>query len=70
MKYRRDFCDDCVFIIDFFIVRDLDDVVYCKKFVDDFFEVGVYIVDVSFFVCLRIVLDEVVVERVIFIYMV
>lgn len=70
LGYRRDFCEDCVFMIDFFIVRDLDDVVYCKKLEDGFFEVGVYIVDVSFFVCCGIVLDEVVVERGIFIYMV
>lgn len=49
-KDRRDLTNHCIFTIDPKTARDLDDAVSIRALGDGFFEVGVHIADVSFFV--------------------
>lgn len=49
-KNRRDFRSDCVYTIDPRTCRDMDDAVHIKHLPSGFFEIGVHIADVSFFV--------------------
>lgn len=67
---RKDFRDKFICSIDFLGCVDIDDVLYAKKFLNGNWEVGVYIVDVIYFVKSGIVLDAEGVVRGIFVYLV
>lgn len=70
LEARRDFREYCVFTIDPSSARDLDDALHCIQLDDGFFEIGVHIADVSYFVKDDTALDKVACLRATSTYMV
>jgi DIS3-like exonuclease 2 len=69
-KYRRDLRQQCIFTIDPSTARDLDDSLSCEDLGDGFYEIGVHIADVSFFVEPNTALDKVAADRATSVYLV
>lgn len=69
-KYRRDLRKECIFTIDPATARDLDDALSCRPLEPGFYEVGVHIADVSFFVKPDTSLDAVAAHRCTSVYLV
>ena len=69
-EYRRDLRKECIFTIDPTTARDLDDALSCRPLEPGFFEVGVHIADVSFFVKPETSLDGVAAHRCTSVYLV
>lgn len=57
MKNWEDLRYLCICSVDLLGCIDIDDVLYCREFENGNLEVGVYIVDVSYFIRLGNVLD-------------
>jgi protein SSD1 len=62
-KKRRDLRSECIFSIDPKTAKDLDDALHIKELPDGFFEVGVHIADVSYFLKRNTPLDTEARER-------
>ncbi|XP_072947788.1 DIS3-like exonuclease 2 [Epargyreus clarus] len=70
IKKREDCRKMCIFSIDPFNCRDIDDAVSCKKLENGNYEVGVHISDVTFFLTENTKLDEKVADKATTIYLV
>ncbi|GBP76798.1 DIS3-like exonuclease 2 [Eumeta japonica] len=70
IKLREDCRKLCVFSIDPFNCRDIDDAVSCRKLENGNYEVGVHISDVTYFLTENTILDEKVAEKATTIYLV
>ncbi|XP_023936722.1 DIS3-like exonuclease 2 [Bicyclus anynana] len=70
IKLREDCRQLCIFSIDPFNCRDIDDAVSCRKLGNGNYEIGVHISDVGHFLTENTVLDEKVAEKATTIYMV
>ncbi|CAH2244359.1 jg25310 [Pararge aegeria aegeria] len=69
-KKREDCTKMCIFSIDPFNCRDIDDAVSCRKLENGNYEIGVHISDVAHFLTENTLLDEIVAEKATTIYMV
>lgn len=63
LKKRRDLRNERIFSIDPITAKDLDDALHIKELEDGFFEVGVHIADVSYFLKKGSALDNEAKER-------
>ncbi|VVD04314.1 unnamed protein product [Leptidea sinapis] len=70
LNLREDCRKLCLFSIDPFNCRDIDDAVSCRQLENGNYEVGVHISDVSYFLTENTILDEKVAEKATTIYMV
>lgn len=70
LKLREDCRKLCIFSIDPFNCRDIDDAVSCRKLENGNYEIGVHISDVAHFLTENTLLDEKVAEKATTIYMV
>ncbi|CAH2091180.1 unnamed protein product [Euphydryas editha] len=70
IKLREDCRKLCIFSIDPYNCRDIDDAISCRKLENGNYEIGVHISDVAHFLSENTILDEKVAEKATTIYMV